>query len=141
MSDDVIAMFGDHRKVRSPFTQFQNASDGAHTSRGRMVEQMLQELTVHRYLENEVMYPEVRRLVPGLEQDVLESFEDHHVADVLGTELAVLWPTDGRFTARTTVLIENLAHHMDEGVNDCSPRSGPRWDASSSARSVPGCSN
>ena len=43
---------------------------------------------MHTYIENEVMYPEVRALLPDLEDDVLESYEEHHVADVLFAELA-----------------------------------------------------
>ena len=45
-------------------------------------------LTVHTYIENEVMYPRVRELLPDLEDDVLESYEEHHVADVLVMELS-----------------------------------------------------
>ena len=34
------------------------------------------------------MYPEVRALLRGLEEEVLESYEEHHAADVLDLELA-----------------------------------------------------
>jgi hypothetical protein len=52
---------------------------------------------VHTYIENEVMYPEVRRLLPDLQDDVLESYEEHHVADLLVAELAAMTPdADGR---------------------------------------------
>ena len=44
---------------------------------------MIELLTQHTYIENEVMYPRVRELLPELEDDVLESYEEHHVADVL----------------------------------------------------------
>ena len=80
------------------------------------------ELTVHTYIENEVMYPQVRTLVPDLEQDVLESFEEHHVADVLVMELMALTPDAEHFQAKTTVLIENVTHHMDEEENDWFPK-------------------
>ncbi len=45
---------------------------------------------MHTFIENEVMYPEVRQLLPDLEDDVLESYEEHHVADVLVAELAAM---------------------------------------------------
>jgi hemerythrin superfamily protein len=77
---------------------------------------------VHTYLENEVMYPEVRRLVPELEDDVLESYEEHHVADVLVTELFAMSPDAERFDAKTTVLIENVTHHMDEEEQEWFPK-------------------
>lgn len=60
------------------------------------------------------MYPEVRQLLPDLEDDVLESHEEHHVADVLCAELASMDASDGRFDAKTTVLIESVTHHIEE---------------------------
>ena len=68
------------------------------------------------------MYPEVRRLLPELEDDVLESYEEHHVADVLVAELAGMEPDAERFDAKVTVLIENVTHHMDEEEQDWFPQ-------------------
>lgn len=114
MSSDAIVMLkDDHTRIRKLFRLFERAGD----DRGRkddLVRQMLEELTVHTYLENEVMYPEVRRLVPDLEEDVLESYEEHHVADVLCFELSVMDSGDKRFDAKTTVLIESVEHHIEE---------------------------
>jgi len=36
------------------------------------------------------------------------------VADVLCMELSTMTPDDERFTAKTTVLIESVRHHMEE---------------------------
>ena len=83
---------------------------------------MIELLTVHTYIENEVMYPRVRELLPDLEDDVLESYEEHHVADVLVVELAAMKPDAERFAAKTTVLIENVRHHMDEEEQDWFPK-------------------
>ena len=77
---------------------------------------------MHTYLENEVMYPRVRELLPELEDDVLESYEEHHVADVLVVELAALKPDHERFTAKTTVLIENVRHHIEEEEQEWFPK-------------------
>ena len=85
-------------------------------------DKIIEELTVHTYLENEVMYPKVRELVPELEQDVLESYEEHHVADVLVMELSTLKPDDEHFRAKTTVLIENVTHHIEEEEDEWFPQ-------------------
>jgi hypothetical protein len=77
---------------------------------------------VHTYLENELVYPEVRRLLPELESDVLESYEEHHVADVLCAELFLLSPEHERFDAKTTVLIENVEHHIEEEEAEWFPK-------------------
>ena len=86
------------------------------------MDQILEALTVHTYLENECMYPEVRRLLPDLEDDVLESYEEHHVADVLCLELSTMDADDERFEAKTTVLIESVTHHMEEEEQDWFPQ-------------------
>ena len=77
---------------------------------------------MHTYIENEVMYPRVRELLPDIEDDVLESYEEHHVADVLCMELAAMSPDDERFVAKTTVLIESVRHHMDEEEQEWFPQ-------------------
>jgi len=52
-------------------------------------------LTVHTYIENGVMHPRVRELLPDLEDVVRESREEHHVTDVLVVELSMTKPDDG----------------------------------------------
>ena len=123
MSTDAIVMLKqDHQEVRRVFRQFEKAGDGAEKRKGELVDRMIELLTIHTYLENEVMYPRVRELVPDLEDDILESYEEHHVADVLVMELAGMKPSDERFDAKTTVLIENVEHHMDEEEQEWFPQ-------------------
>ena len=86
------------------------------------MEQILEALTVQTYIEDEGMYPRVRELLPDLGEDVLESYEEHHVADVLCSELAALKPGSDRFHAKTTVLIESVTHLMDEEEQDWFPQ-------------------
>ncbi len=87
MSQDAIVMLkADHKEVRGLFREFQKASTTP-ARKGKLVEKIIELLTVHTYIENEVMYPRVRALLPDLEDDVLESYEEHHVADLLVMEL------------------------------------------------------
>lgn len=64
----------------------------------------------------------MRKRVPDVEDDILESYEEHHVADVLVMELAALSPDSERFDAKTTVLIENVEHHIDEEESEWFPK-------------------
>jgi hemerythrin-like domain-containing protein len=111
----------DHKEILRAFREFEQAGDAAIKTKGRLVDRIIELLTVHTYIENEVMYPRVRELVPDLEDDVLESYEEHHVADVLVMELAAMKPDDERFTAKTTVLIENVRHHIEEEEKEWFP--------------------
>jgi hemerythrin-like domain-containing protein len=123
MSNDAIVLLkDDHQQVRKLFRDFESAGEDATERKGTLVDKIIELLTQHTYIENEVMYPRVRELLPDLEDDVLESYEEHHVADVLVMELAAMKPSDERFDAKTTVLIENVRHHMDEEEEDWFPK-------------------
>jgi len=123
MSTDAITVLkDDHKQLRGVFRDFEKAGPNAHQAKGQLVDRMLELLTVHTFIENEIMYPEVRAMLPHLEGDVLESYEEHHVADVLCVELSLMKPTDERFDAKTRVLIENVRHHMDEEEQDWFPK-------------------
>ena len=121
-TDAIVLLKEDHKRVRQLFREFQRAGENAKAKKAGIVDRIIEELTVHTYLENEVMYPAVRKALPDLEDDVLESYEEHHVADVLVMELSVLTPDDERFDAKTTVLIESVSHHIEEEERDWFPK-------------------
>ncbi|MFF3865974.1 hemerythrin domain-containing protein [Micromonospora sp. NPDC001898] len=121
-TDAIVLLKEDHKEMRRLFKAFQDAEDGPASQRQKLVGQILEALTVHTYLENEVMYPEVRKLLPDLEDDILESYEEHHVADLLCAELAAMDAGDSHFNAKTTVLIENVQHHVEEEEQEWFPK-------------------
>src|SRR6476469_7883752 len=121
-TDAIVLLKADHKQIREQFRRFNAAGENAAAAKGKIVEKIIELLTVHTFIENEVMYPEVRKLLPDLEDDVLEYYEEHHVADMLVAELAGMTPDAERFTAKTTVLIENVRHHMDEEEDDWFPK-------------------
>jgi hemerythrin-like domain-containing protein len=123
MSNDAIVILkDDHKQIKRLFRQFEKAGDDASPTKSRLAKQIIQLLHVHTYIENEALYPETRRLLPDLEDDVLESYEEHHVADVLCAELAKMQPRDERFDAKMTVLIENVEHHIEEEEGEWFPK-------------------
>ena len=121
-TDAIVLLKADHKEIRKLFADFEKAGDSAQATKKRLVDKIIELLTVHTYIENEVMYPRVRALLPELEDDVLESYEEHHVADVLINELAAMRASDERFTAKATVLIENVRHHMTEEEDEWFPK-------------------
>ena len=123
MSTDAIVLLKDeHKQIKKAFRDFEKAGEDAHVAQGKAVDRIIELLTVHTFIENEVMYPRVRELLPEVEDDVLESYEEHHVADVLVMELAGMDPDDERFRAKTMVLIENVRHHIEEEEQDWFPK-------------------
>jgi hemerythrin superfamily protein len=121
-TDAIVLLKQDHKEIRNLFRQFHQTAEDATEQQGQIVDQILEALTVHTYIENECMYPRVLEHMAGLTDDVLESHEEHHIADVLCLELAALRPDSDRFRAKTTVLIESVTHHMDEEEQDWFPK-------------------
>jgi hemerythrin superfamily protein len=121
-TDAIVLLKNDHQEMRKLFREFQKAGENATATKARLATQIIEALTVHTYIENEVMYPRVRELLPEVEDDVLESYEEHHVADVLVTELAGMDPDAERFVPKMTVLMENVKHHMEEEEQEWFPK-------------------
>lgn len=121
-TDAIVLLKNDHKEVKKLFRQFEKAGEEATERKGQLVTKIIELLTVHTYIENEVMYPEVRKLVPDIEDDILESYEEHHVADVLCMELFAMSPGNERFDAKTTVLIESVEHHIEEEEGEWFPK-------------------
>jgi hemerythrin superfamily protein len=121
-TDAIVVLKNDHKEIRKVFRDFQSAGEDATAKKAELVAKMIELLTVHTYIENEIMYPEVRKLLPDLEDDVLESYEEHHVADVLCIELFAMKADAERFDAKATVLIESVTHHIEEEEDDWFPK-------------------
>ncbi len=123
MSSDAITLLkADHKDIRRLFRDFEAAGDRAIKKKAKIVRKIIELLTVHTYVENEVMYPEVRALLPDLDEDILESYEEHHVADVLCMELFGMPADAERFDAKTRVLIETVTQHIKEEEQDWFPK-------------------
>jgi hemerythrin superfamily protein len=121
-TDAIVLLKNDHKEILKTFRDFEKAGPTAYAAKGKLVDRIIELLTVHTYIENEVMYPRVRALLPEVEDDVLESYEEHHVADLLVVELSAMKPDDERFAAKTTVLIENVRHHIEEEEQEWFPK-------------------
>src|SRR5689334_11851124 len=112
---DAIALLKqDHKTVEQLFKRFEKAGDRAHSEKRTIVDRIIEELSRHASIEEELFYPVARATVPDTEADVLESLEEHHVVKWLLADLAKLDPEHERFDAKVTVLIESVRHHIDD---------------------------
>ncbi len=122
MSTDAVVMLKqDHKEVAGLFAEFEKKATTPARKRA-IVAKVLELLTVHTYLENEVMYPEVRAAVPEIEDDILESYEEHHVVDLLAAELVAMPDDSERYFPKFTVLMENVRHHVKEEEQEWFPK-------------------
>ncbi|MFB7950478.1 hemerythrin domain-containing protein [Kitasatospora phosalacinea] len=119
--DAIVLLEEDHETVEKLFKEFEQAGDRAFATERRIVDRVIEELTVHTVIEEEVSYPAAREAAPGTADHVLESVEEHHVVVWLLAEPAGLEPQDERFDAKMTVLMENVRHHVGEEERDWFP--------------------
>ncbi|MEU5884306.1 hemerythrin domain-containing protein [Spirillospora sp. NPDC047279] len=119
--DAIVLLKDDHKTVERLFKKFEEAGDNALKTKRKLVDQIIEELTVHAYIEEQLFYPAAREAAPDTKDHVLESLEEHHVVVWMLSELIHLNPKDERFDAKVTVLIENVRHHVKEEEKDWFP--------------------
>jgi hemerythrin superfamily protein len=120
--DAITLLKDDHKHVEQLFKQFESAGDRAFTQKRQIVDRIIEALSQHAAIEEQVFYPAARAAVPDTESMVLESLEEHHVVKWMLHELEGMDPHDERFDAKVTVLIENVRHHVEEEESDLFPQ-------------------
>jgi hemerythrin superfamily protein len=120
--DAITLLKNDHKTVEALFKKFEKAGPNADKTKAELVEKIIEELSVHAAIEEQVFYPEIRKLVEETEDSVLESLEEHHVVKWTLSELAGMTPDEERFDAKTTVLIESVRHHVKEEEGEMFPK-------------------
>ncbi|GAC1537889.1 MAG: hypothetical protein NVS3B12_22400 [Acidimicrobiales bacterium] len=110
----------DHGNVENLFVQFEAAAPAAYDEKQRIVEHIIEQLSRHAAIEEQVFYPALRG-IPEMADMVLEALEEHHAAKLALAELEKLPAHAERFDAKTTVLIENVRHHVKEEESELFP--------------------
>ena len=120
--DAITLLKNDHKDVETLFKRFEKAGDRAYTEKREIVDRIIEALSKHAAIEEQLFYPVSRATVDDTEDIVLESMEEHHVVKWLLSELEDMDPRDERFDAKTTVLIENVRHHVEEEEEEFFPK-------------------
>ncbi len=120
--DAITMLKADHREVEKLFKRFEKAGDRAYKEKRDVVDRIIEALSVHAAVEEQLFYPVTRETVPETDDVVLESIEEHHVVKWLLQELEGMDPRDERFDAKVTVLIENVRHHVEEEEQEYFPQ-------------------
>lgn len=121
--DAITLLKNDHKTVERLFKQFEKAEKaGDDETKASVVDSIIEELSIHAAIEEQEFYPAVREAVPTVEDDVLEGLEEHHIVKWTLSELDGMDPSDERFDAKVTVLIESVRHHVEEEEGEMFPQ-------------------
>ena len=115
---DAIAMLKtDHDKVKGLLTELETTTERGVKTRAELFSTIKGELTVHEIIEEEIFYPALKSH-PKAKDIVLEAYEEHHVVDLLMSELEELDVSDETWGAKAIVMKENIEHHIEEEEGD-----------------------
>ena len=103
----------DHEKVAGILEKIDATTERAAKGREELFTQLKNELDVHARIEEEILYPALEEYDET--RDIsLEAYEEHALVKQLLEELAAAPKDDEKWTAKFTVLKENVEHHVEE---------------------------
>ena len=125
--DAITLLRDDHNNVRKLFKRFEDAGSEAHQEKRKIADKILQELTIHAFIEEKLFYPRVAQLEAegsGEEPEELvkEAREEHAQVKRLLAELEGMSPEDDLFDAKVTVVIDDVRHHAEEEEQEMFPK-------------------
>lgn len=104
-----------HRKVETILKKLERGNAAAE----ELVAELANNLAAHMAIEQEIFYPAIQSVDRKL---ILESFEEHALAEVSLKRLLATDPEADEFKARVTALRELIQHHVEEEESDLFPK-------------------
>lgn len=103
----------DHKKVSEIFEKLEPTTERALKTREDLFSKLESELEVHTSIEEQIFYPALKQAAETRDI-VLEAFEEHRIVKDLLKQLASTPKDTEEWTAKLTVLKENVEHHVEE---------------------------
>jgi len=109
----------DHQTVEQLFARFEGVEDT--DEKGPIVDEIIQELSIHATIEEEVFYPAVREAT-GDEGMVEHSLEEHQEVKELLKDIDGMMPSDPAFHAKVQAVIADVREHVEEEEGEMFPK-------------------
>jgi iron-sulfur cluster repair protein YtfE (RIC family) len=103
----------DHEKVAGMLEKIEETTERAIVGRDELFTRLKQELDLHATIEEEIFYPALEETDEAREI-TLEAYEEHRLVKQLLGELESEPKDTEEWTAKFTVLKENIEHHVEE---------------------------
>jgi hemerythrin-like domain-containing protein len=103
----------DHKKVAGILEKIDATTERGIKTREELFTQLKTELDIHAEIEETIFYPALKE--HDETRDItLEGIEEHRIVKELLAELESMAKDDEVWTAKMTVLKENIEHHVEE---------------------------
>ena len=103
----------DHKTVAGLLDKIDQTTERGVKTREELFTRLKTELDIHAKIEESVFYPALEE-ADETREITLEAFEEHRLVKQLLSELESMPKDDEQWTARFTVLKENVEHHVEE---------------------------
>ena len=103
----------DHEKVARILASIEETTERAVKGRDELFTRLKEELDLHAKIEEEIFYPALEEAEVTREV-TLEAYEEHRLVKQMLAELESEPKDTEQWTAKFTVLKENVEHHVEE---------------------------
>lgn len=103
----------DHERVAGILTSIEETTERAVKGRDEMFARLKAELDLHAKIEEEIFYPALEK-TDEAHEITLEAYEEHRLVKQLLAELEAEPKDTEEWTAKFSVLKENVEHHVEE---------------------------
>jgi hemerythrin superfamily protein len=111
----------DHKKVAGILEKLDSTTERGVKTREELFTQLKTELDVHTRIEETIFYPALEQ-ADETRDITLEAFEEHRLVKQLLGELQSLGKDEEQWTAKFTVLKEQIEHHVEEEEGEMFPK-------------------
>jgi len=111
----------DHKKAAAIMEKIDSTTERGVKTREELFAQLKAELELHTRIEETILYPALKE-VDKTRDITFEAYEEHAVVKRLLAELDKLGKDEETWTAKFTVLKENVEHHVEEEETDMFPK-------------------
>jgi hemerythrin superfamily protein len=122
--DALQLLIAEHREAQAMFQQYDQLAEAGGKGDERMLlaSQICVALTLHTQVEEELLYPAAREVLPGDEDIVDEAYVEHASAKSLVAQIKTMTSDQPLFDAKVKVLGEYVDHHVKEEEDELFPR-------------------
>jgi hemerythrin superfamily protein len=128
--DPIQLIRKDHATVKALFRRFEKADRTS--ERQKLGQEIIEELSVHAVIEEQLIYPLLREREVRLEDRVLNALEEHHAVKLVLAELDTLDADHERYRAKVHVVRESVEMHIEGEEAKLLPRLEAALDADES---------
>ena len=121
--DATEILIEDHLRVELLFARYEQLPATATTDERRdIVRELVRELSIHAVIEEQVLYPAVRKALPEGERLHEEALQEHAAVKNVLAELDKMEPTADDYETRVRELIIGVRQHVQEEEGEVFPK-------------------